>query len=147
METPREIATAQTSGFAGRSHGFNGHKSYSILSRRDLSFLKIQKVTLRNASSFISLVFLLTGACIANFGTSGAQDAISFVGEVRWISIERGFFGLVAEDGKKFFPLNLPQEFKKEGLRVRVKGNIKKGVATVQMWGAPFEIHEIVEER
>jgi hypothetical protein len=109
--------------------------------------LKLQKVTLRNAFSFVSLVFLLTGACIANFGTSGAQDEISFVGEVRWISVEGGFFGLVAEDGKKYFPLNLPQEFKKERLKIKVKGNIRKGIATVQMWGAPFEIREIEVHR
>jgi hypothetical protein len=121
--------------------------SLPVLIRDGISFSKIHKVTLRNAISFISLAFLLTGACIANFGTSGAQDEISFVGEVRWISIEGGFFGLVAEDGRKFFPLNVPQEFKKEGLKIRVKGNIKKGIATVQMWGAPFEIREIEVHR
>jgi hypothetical protein len=142
-----ETATARTSGFAGRSHGFHGYKSPSILSREGLSFLRIQKATLRNAFSFISLAFLLTGACIANFGTSGAQDELSFVGEVRWISVEGGFFGLVAEDGRKFLPLNLAQEFKKEGLKIKVKGNIKKGIVTIQMWGAPFEIREIEVHR
>ena len=97
------------------------------------NFIDFQKV----------LTLLLTAACIATYGSGSAQGDISFVGEVRWISLEGGFFGLVAEDGRKFFPLNLPQEFKKEGLKIRVKGNIKKGIATVQMWGAPFEIREI----
>ena len=92
---------------------------------------------------FISLLFVLTAACISSYNVWGAQDEISFMAEVKWISLEGGFFGLVAEDGRKFFPLNLPEEFKKEGLKTRVKGNIKKDGATVQMWGAPFEIREI----
>jgi hypothetical protein len=96
---------------------------------------------------FISLLFALTGACVSSYSVWGAQDEIRFVGEVRWISLEGGFFGLVAEDGRKFFPLNLPEEFKKEGLKIKVKGKIKKGTVTVQMWGAPFEVREIVEER
>ena len=114
-----------------------------MLSRVPLSFSRIPRVTVINVIFFISLVFVLTGACVLSFGTGAAQDEISFVGEVKWISLEGGFFGLVAEDGRKFFPLNLPEEFKKEGLKIRVKGNIGKGIATVQMWGIPFEIREI----
>ena len=70
-------------------------------------------------------------------------EKVSFVAEVSWISLEGGFYGLVAEDGRKFFPLNLPEEFKKKGLKIRVKGNIRKDIATIQMWGMPFEIREI----
>jgi hypothetical protein len=121
--------------------------SLPLLIRDGLTFSNIHKVIFRNAFFIISLTFLLTGAWISIYGSGSAQDEISFVGEVRWIPLEGGFFGLVAEDGRRFFPLNLPQEFKKEGLKIKVKGNIKKGIATVQMWGAPFEIHEIEAHR
>ena len=114
-----------------------------ILSRYSRSFSKTFRPIFKSTIFLISFAFFLTASCISNFGTSVAQDAIIFVAEVRWISVEGGFFGLVAEDGRKFFPLNLPQEFKKEGLKIKVKGNIKKGIATVQMWGAPIEIREI----
>ena len=100
-------------------------------------------MTVINVIFLISLVFVLTGACISSYSVCGAQDEISFLAEVKWISLEGGFFGLVTEDGRKFLPLNLPEEFKKKGLKVRVKGNIKKDIATVQMWGMPFEIREI----
>jgi hypothetical protein len=121
--------------------------SLPLLIRDDLSFSKINKIIHGNAFFIIFLTFLLTGVCISIYGAGSAQNEISFVGEIRWISLEGGFFGLVAEDGRKFFPVNLPQEFKKEGLKIKVKGNIKKGIATVQMWGVPFEIHEIEAHR
>jgi hypothetical protein len=121
--------------------------SLSTLSRDGLPFSRTPKAIFRNAIFLISFASVLTTACISSLGAAGAQDEISFVGEVRWMSLEGGFFGLVAEDGRKFFPLNLPEEFKKEGLKIKVKGNIKKGIATVQMWGTPFEIREIEVQR
>lgn len=121
--------------------------SLSTLVRHGLSFSRTPKGLFTNAIFLISFASVLTGVCISSLRAGSAEDEISFVGEVRWISVEGGFFGLVAEDGKKFFPLNLPEEFKKEGLKIKVKGNIKKGIATVQMWGAPFEIHEIEVHR
>lgn len=114
-----------------------------ILNQDGLSLSRIPGVTVINVIFLISLVFVLTGACISSYSVCGAQDEISFLAEVKWISLEGGFFGLVTEDGRKFLPLNLPEEFKKKGLKVRVKGNIKKDIATVQMWGMPFEIREI----
>ena len=70
-------------------------------------------------------------------------EELHFVAELRWISLEGGFYGLVAEDGRKFLPLNLPADFRKEGLRSRVRGIIKKDVATIYMWGTPLETIEI----
>ena len=121
--------------------------SLSTLVRDGLSFSRTPKAIFRNAIFLVSFASVLTGACISNLRAGSTEDEISFAGEVRWISVEGGFFGLVTEDGRKFFPLNLPEEFKKEGLKIKVKGNIKKGIATVQMWGAPFEIREIEVHR
>jgi hypothetical protein len=71
------------------------------------------------------------------------EEEISFVAEVILIPLEGGFYGLLAEDGRRFLPLNLPEGFRREGLKVRVRGEMKKNVATIYMWGTPFEIHEI----
>jgi len=70
-------------------------------------------------------------------------EVLDFVAELRWISLEGGFYGLVAEDGRKFLPLNLPDDFRKDGLKTRVRGMIKEDVATIYMWGTPLEIIEI----
>lgn len=59
--------------------------------------------------------------------------------EVRWIPLEGGFYGLLTQDGRRFVPANLPDGFRKDGLRVTVRGRIKE-VATIYMWGKPLEI-------
>lgn len=74
---------------------------------------------------------------------SSAAEEIIFVAHVRWISLEGGFYGLEAKDGRKFLPLNLPEEFRKNGLKIRVRGKIQKGIVTAYMWGTPLEILEI----
>ena len=51
-------------------------------------------------------------------------------------------YGIVTDEGEKYLPLNLPEEFKKDGLRIQFKAKPKK-VATNQMWGKPIEILEI----
>jgi hypothetical protein len=70
-------------------------------------------------------------------------EELHFVAELRWIPLEGGFYGLVAEDGRKFLPLNLPDDFRKDGLKTRVRGIIREDVATIYMWGTPLEIIEI----
>lgn len=70
------------------------------------------------------------------------RETISFTAQVKWIPLEGGFFGLVAEDGRKFLPMNLPEEFQSKGLKVRVKGKTKK-VMNIYMWGTPLEIIRI----
>ena len=102
------------------------------------------------STSFVLFLFLvITAVCtspshehILNKAANSAQE-ITFVAKVKWISLEGGFYGLVAEDGSKFLPLNLPEEFREDGLKVKVRGKIRKDVATIYMWGTPLEIFEI----
>ena len=61
------------------------------------------------------------------------QEALVVV-EVRWISLEGAFYGLVAEDGARYLPVNLPEEYKKDGLKIKVRGKIKADVANIHMW-------------
>ncbi|MHA1379697.1 MAG: hypothetical protein ACTSRG_15105 [Candidatus Helarchaeota archaeon] len=67
------------------------------------------------------------------------SEIISGKGTIKHLKIEGGFYGIIGEDGSKYYPSNLPDEFKKEGLRVifRVK---KRSVVSFQMWGTNVEI-------
>lgn len=97
----------------------------------------------------IFLFFVVTAVCaspsekhIVNEAANSGQE-ITFVAEVTWISLEGGFYGFVTENGSKFLPLNLHEEFRKDGLKVKIRGKIRKDVATIYMWGTPLEILEI----
>ncbi len=72
-------------------------------------------------------------------------DLVAFIGMIQYVELEGGFFGIVAEDGRKFFPQYLDSSFKKDGLSVRVSGKLDKEVFGIQMWGTPFTV-SVIEE-
>jgi len=70
------------------------------------------------------------------------NEIIFATGTIKYISIEGGFYGIITEKGQNYLPLNLSEEFKKDGLSVWFKAKPQK-VATTHMWGEPVEILEI----
>lgn len=74
-----------------------------------------------------------------------AEDVVSGVGTIRYIQIEGGFYGLVADDGTQYLPQNLEERFREDGLQVRFRGETVDGVATIQMWGTPLRLLEIMQ--
>ena len=85
------------------------------------------------------LLFLLAGMT----GSSGCilddEQRVGGRGTVRYIGLEGGFYGIVADDSSQYFPLNLPAQFKQDSLRVEFKGVIKD-TPTIYMWGRTIEL-------
>ncbi len=69
---------------------------------------------------------------------AGGQNMLT--GQIKHIIIEGGFYGIVGDDGQKYDPVNLANEFKKDELRVRFAVKEKEGVAGFHMWGKIVEI-------
>ena len=90
------------------------------------------------------LVILLLSTFLTgwSFRKTSKKEVISSNGTIKYISLEDGFYGIITNKGEKYLPLNLPEDFKKEGLRVWFKAKPKK-VATIYQWGKPIEILEI----
>jgi len=68
---------------------------------------------------------------------------ISAKGTVKYIKLEGGFYGIIAEDGTKYNPTNLSPEYQKDGLKVSFEAKLKSGLMTIQMWGKNIEIISI----
>lgn len=68
---------------------------------------------------------------------------ISFTATVIYMNLEGGFYGLLTKEGQHWLPMNLKNEFKKNGAVVKVKGHEIKGMMTIQQWGKPFSITDI----
>ena len=64
-------------------------------------------------------------------------------GTVRHIDLEGGFYGIEADDGTKLDPVNLPEEFRQDGMRVRVRVEELKDRVSIHMWGKIVRIVEI----
>ncbi len=76
-------------------------------------------------------------------GSGSEPKVVEGTGTVVFVDLEGGFYGIVADDGARYNPLNLPAEFQQDGLRVRFRVRIREDAATIQMWGTPVDILQI----
>ena len=70
-------------------------------------------------------------------------ETITILGFIKYVELEGGFFGIMTEDGTKYFPEYLEQDFKQDGLGVRVQAKPQEQILGIQMWGTPIEIIKI----
>ena len=66
-------------------------------------------------------------------------------GTVTFVDLEGGFYGIAADDGTKYLPLNLDPKFRVNNLRVAFDKEIVKNVSTIQQWGTPVNLTFIEE--
>lgn len=71
---------------------------------------------------------------------SPVGEEISATGTIEFIELEGGFFGIVTAEGDHYLPLNLPEEFRVDGLGVTFTARTAPDVNTIYMWGIPVSI-------
>lgn len=102
------------------------------------------------------LSLLLLGLCLAACGSYPAARAtepgmaeapkaglIEADGTIRHIPLEGGFWAIVADDGRRFNPLELEARFQQEGLRVRFQAMPEPDVMSTRMWGEIITLQRI----
>ena len=57
-----------------------------------------------------------------------------------------GFFAIDGVDGRKYNPINLPESFRKDGLRVKITARLRMDAMSIHMYGAIIEIVDIAEK-
>ena len=70
---------------------------------------------------------------------------VSGTGTIEFIDLEGGFYGIKGDDGNNYDPINLDQDFRVDGLRVRFTAKVSEEQASIHMWGIIIEIVEIEE--
>lgn len=70
-------------------------------------------------------------------------DLFEIVGNVTYRNIEGGFYAIEGDDGKKYDPINLPESFKKDGLKIKVTARLKKEAMGFHMYGTIIEVVNI----
>ena len=90
----------------------------------------------------IPILFILIIFTFLNF-CGCTENYITGEGSIIFNDFEGGFFGIIADDGEKYDPINLPKEFEIDGIRVKFKLNILENQSSIHMWGIIVEIIEI----
>ncbi|MBN2684203.1 MAG: hypothetical protein JXR40_02890 [Pontiellaceae bacterium] len=72
-------------------------------------------------------------------------DILEITGTIAHVGLEGGFYAIHADDGAKYDPLNLPDAFKKPGLKIKAKARLEKDVMSFHMYGEIINIEEISE--
>jgi hypothetical protein len=97
------------------------------------------------------LLFLVAAGCqsseskggpIGRSGTAGTPLQ-TVTGTVEHVDVEGGFYGIRADDGTKWDPVNLPEDFQKDGVRVQVRVHELTNRVSPHMWGKVARIVEI----
>jgi len=75
--------------------------------------------------------------------TKPASDTAEVLGTIVYKQFEGGFFAIDGDDGRKYNPINLPQSFKKDGLRVKVTVRLKRNAISFRMYGTVVDVVSI----
>ena len=90
----------------------------------------------------IGVVLVLIGASALSTQLNNNDGLIHGKGTVVYLSFEGGFFGIAGDDGENYDPINMPQEFKVDGLRVKFTANLTNYLS-FHMWGYVVELFSI----
>ena len=78
-----------------------------------------------------------------NEETNKELPVILINGTIKYLKFEGGFYGIIGDDGNHYKPIKLAEEFKKDGLKVRIEARERKGIISIHMWGKNVEILKI----
>lgn len=96
----------------------------------------------------VSSCGLLLLALFLLFALPGCRSECPLCGKVRvtgtvvYVPLEGGFFGILGDNGVQYEPVNLPEEFRVDGLRVVFVAEHVEG-ASIFMWGELIRLIEI----
>ncbi|QSZ66324.1 hypothetical protein RJ40_01815 [Methanofollis aquaemaris] len=116
----------------------------------------------RSWPAILAVVALLCGAVLfaGCTGTDGGEElnetpggtvnetpaaGVTGTGTITYIDLEGGFYGIVADDGARYLPLDLDEAFQQDGLKVRFTLEPAEDVMTIQQWGRPVHVVSIEE--
>jgi methionine-rich copper-binding protein CopC len=72
------------------------------------------------------------------------RNKVCASGIVEYLGIEGGFWGVIGDDGEHYDLGNMPEKFKKQGLRIKFCGK-PINAASIRMWGTMVNVSSIEE--
>ena len=79
----------------------------------------------------------------ANAEQGPAAASRQITGVVKHLDLEGSFYGIVTDDGQRLDPVNLPEAFQQDGLRIKARVATLEGRVSVHMWGTLVKIIDV----
>lgn len=73
-------------------------------------------------------------------------NTFEITGTVVYKNLEGGFFAIDGDDGKKYDPISLPQNYRRDGLKVKVTARLKLDAVSFHMYGPIIEVVNITSQ-
>ena len=91
------------------------------------------------------LVIIGIVAILICVGLSGCNEDVSVQdkGIIKYIDLEGGFYGIITDKQELYDPINLPESFKQDNLRIEFKAIYVKNQCSFHMWSTLIYILEI----
>jgi hypothetical protein len=114
----------------------------------------MRKTILILGLQFLALVSCMNQQSFVKSDDTASSKSVSITdngtfeiqGTIVYKSLEGGFFAIESDDGKTYDPINLPETFKRDGLKVKVNAKLRKDVGSIHMAGDIIEIVNIAAE-
>ena len=97
----------------------------------------------KSISFFTLLIIIVISFLFAGCVPGSSPNQFTTTGTVTYIDLEGGFYGIIGDNQENYDPINLPDEFQQEGLRVRFTAKYRDDLASIHMWGRIIEILQI----
>lgn len=90
----------------------------------------------------LSSIFILT-ACFSTNDKMAAPNTVTLNGIISYKTLEGGFWAIDGDDGGRYAPMNLSEEFQEDKLSVQVSAIVRTDMASFHMYGKMIEIVSI----
>ena len=91
----------------------------------------------------IILASLMLAGCTLLGADRNSDDIINGIGTIRWIKDPSGFYGIISDDNWKLEPVDLPETFRADYMRVLFKVRANPKIASIHSWGTGVEVLKI----
>lgn len=105
------------------------------------------KLRWKMVSFALVIIAAISALVIVYLSTSNemkkGQNITMGTGNIEFLDLEGGFYGIISDDGEHYDPIDLTEEFRVHGLRIYFEAKILEDFGTIHMWGKPVSLLKI----
>ena len=88
-------------------------------------------------------VIMVLGTVLPLALPQNQQNTISGNGTVTFVNQQGGFYGVIADTGINYDPINMDRNLEQDGLRVEIQGTVRSDVVNTHQWGTMLQLTNI----